>query len=112
MWQVNTSKYYCCAKTGAGRVICNGKIVKEAVLLADRVIVMSANLGVIKKEFHIQLVRPRQPENIDVAYLVSDIMRELKGRVGQLVNDELETEWINEKNNILSNSNRNMGIGI
>jgi len=52
--------------------------VEEAVLLADRVIVMAANPGIIKKEIAIQLARPRQLGNIDVAYLMSDIIRELK----------------------------------
>lgn len=57
--------------------------VEEAVLLADRVLVMAANPGVIKKEFHIQLARPRQPDNVDLAYLAADIMKELKGGGGE-----------------------------
>lgn len=76
--------------------------VEEAVLLADRVIIMSANPGVIKKEFHIQLARPRKPENIDVAYLAADIMRVLKDGVEKVV----------KKDNILSDLNCNVGTGI
>ena len=86
--------------------------VEEAVLLADRVIVMAANPGVIKKEFHIQLARPRQPENVDLAYLASDIMKELKEEVEKVAKAEFDNDWTSKKDIILSDSDSNMGTGI
>lgn len=86
--------------------------VEEAVLLADRVIVMAANPGVIKKEFHIQLARPRQPENVDLAYLASDIMKELKEEVEKVAKAEYDSDWTSKKDIVLSDSDSNMGTGI
>lgn len=86
--------------------------VEEAVLLADRVIVMAANPGVIKKEFHIQLARPRQPDNVDLAYLAADIMKELKEEVEKVAKAEFDNDWTSKKNIVLSDSDSNMGTGI
>lgn len=86
--------------------------VEEAVLLADRVLVMAANPGVIKKEFHIQLARPRQPDNVDLAYLAADIMKELKEEVEKVAKAEFDADWTSKKSIILSDSDSNMGTGI
>lgn len=86
--------------------------VEEAVLLADRVIVMSANPGTIKKEFPIQLARPRQPDNIDLAYLAADIMRELKEEVEKVAKAEFDANWSSQKDLVLSDSDNNLGTGI
>ena len=86
--------------------------VEEAVLLADRVIVMAANPGVIKKEFHIQLARPRQPENVDLAYLALDIMKELKEEVEKVAKAEYDNDWTSKKDIVLSDSDSDMGTGI
>jgi len=86
--------------------------VEEAVLLADRVIVMAANPGGIKKEFRIQLARPRQPDNVDLAYLASDIMKELKEEVEKVAKAEYDSDWTVKKDIILSDSDSNMGTGI
>ena len=86
--------------------------VEEAVLLADRVIVMAANPGVIKKEFSIQLARPRQPENVDLAYLALDIMQELKEEVEKVAKAEYDNDWTSKKDIVLSDSDSNMGTGI
>jgi len=86
--------------------------VEEAVLLADRVIVMAANPGVIKKEFHIQLARPRQPDNVDLAYLASDIMQELKDEVEKVAKAEYDNDWTSKKDIVLSDSDSDMGTGI
>ena len=86
--------------------------VEEAVLLADRVIVMAANPGTIKKEFRIQLARPRQPENVDLAYLASDIMKELKEEVEKVAKAEYDSDWSSKKDSVLSDTDSNMGTGI
>jgi NitT/TauT family transport system ATP-binding protein len=86
--------------------------VEEAVLLADRVIVMSANPGTVKKEFRIQLARPRQPENIDLAYLAASIMAELKEEVEKVAKAEFDSDWNIKKDPVLSGPDSNLGIGL
>lgn len=86
--------------------------VEEAILLADRVIVMAANPGMIKKEFVIQLARPRQPENVDLAYIATNIKKELKEEVEKVAKAEFDADWNIKKDPVLSDSNSNLGIGI
>ena len=86
--------------------------VEEAVFLADRVLVMSANPGKIKKEFSIQLARPRQLESLDVAYMVAEIMKELKEEVEKVAKAEYDNDWSIQKDYILPDTDSSMGIGL
>jgi NitT/TauT family transport system ATP-binding protein len=86
--------------------------VEEAVLLADRVIVMSAYPGRIKQDFKIQLARPRHMENIDIAYMVAEIMKELKAEVEKVAQAEYDSDWSIVKDTVLLSSDDNMGIGL
>lgn len=86
--------------------------VEEAVLLADRVVVMSANPGRIKGEFNIKLARPRTIENTDLAYVVAKVMKELKEEVEKVAKAEYDSGWSIEENSILRNSDSDMGNGI
>lgn len=86
--------------------------VEEAVLLADRVLVMTANPGKIKKEYVVQLSRPRDVENIDLAYVVSQIMQELKEEVEKVAKAEFDSDWSMQKSTLLPSSNSNLGDGI
>lgn len=86
--------------------------VEEAVLLGDRVIVMSTNPGRVKREFKIELGRPRKLENIDLAYITAQVMKELKEEVEKVAKAEYDNDWSIEKNSILYSSDSDMGIGI
>ncbi|MDT3699824.1 MAG: ABC transporter ATP-binding protein [Thermincola sp.] len=86
--------------------------VEEAVLLANRVLVMSANPGRIKKDFKIELARPRDAENIDLAMVVSQIMHELREEVQKVAKAEFDFDWTLPKSSFLPNPDRNMGNGI
>jgi NitT/TauT family transport system ATP-binding protein len=55
--------------------------VREAVVLGDRVVVFSARPGKIKKEFAINLPRPRQIESYKVVDLAREIMAVLRDDV-------------------------------
>ncbi|AGK99061.1 ABC transporter ATP-binding protein [Clostridium pasteurianum] len=86
--------------------------VEEAVLLGDRVIVMSANPGRVKREFKIELARPREAQSIDLTYVVSEVMKELKEEVEKVAKAEYDSDWSIEENNILYNSDNDMGNGL
>lgn len=86
--------------------------VEEAVLLADRVIVMSTNPGCIKKEFNIQLPRPRKIGDIDVTYTVSRIMKELEEEVEKVAKAEYDKDWSIKSNDLLYDDDSGMGIGL
>ena len=86
--------------------------VEEAVLLADRIIVMGANPGRVKKEFKIELARPRIVESVDVAYLASAVMKELKEEVEKVAKAEYDSDWSIEKDTILYPIDSHMGSGL
>ena len=86
--------------------------VEEAVLLADRVLVMSTNPGCIKKEFNIQLPRPRKIGDIDVTYTVSKIMKELEVEVEKVAKAEYDENWSIKDTDVLYSDDSSMGIGL
>lgn len=86
--------------------------VEEAVLLADRIIVLSTNPGGVKKVFKIELPRPRTMENTDVAYYIRDIMKELKEEVTKIAKSQFDGDWDSEENSILPNTDSGLGTGI
>ena len=86
--------------------------VEEAVLLADRVIVISANPGSIKKEFKIELARPRYHESLDLTYLKADIMKELREEVEKVAKAEFDADWDIKKNTVLFSPDSHMGSGL
>ncbi len=53
--------------------------INEAILLGDRVIVMSASVKNIQKEFLIELPRPRNSENQSLLGIKRQILKELEG---------------------------------
>lgn len=86
--------------------------VEEAVLLADRVVVMAAHPGRIKKQFAIQLSRPRHMKNVDLAFLAGEILRELEEEVAKVARAEYDGDWSPEEDVFLPAPNSNMGDGI
>lgn len=53
--------------------------INEAILLGDRVIVLSSVLKNIKKEFRIDIPRPRDPETPELYEIKKQIIREFEG---------------------------------
>lgn len=86
--------------------------IEEAVLLADRVIVMGTNPGHIKKEFKIELGRPRIQGSQDVSYMVSKILEVLKEEVEKVAKAEFDNDWSLEKDSVLYNPNNDLGINL
>src|ERR687898_3550130 len=53
--------------------------INEAILLGDRIIILSSVLKNIKKEFRIDLPRPRDPESPELYEIKKQILREFEG---------------------------------
>jgi len=66
--------------------------VREAVCLGDRVFVMTARPGTIKKEFRIDMPRPRRLGNIELIHLSNLLMKELKGEIEKIMREEYGDE--------------------
>ena len=86
--------------------------VEEAVLLGDRVIVMGANPGKVKKEFKIQLGRPREEGNVDVAKITSEIMNVLKEEVEKVAKAEYDSDWSIKESSVLYRIDNDLGAGL
>jgi len=66
--------------------------IRESVCLADRIIILSTSPGKIKKEFHIDLPRPRDDNDVNVADYSTKIMRELKTEIDKVMKCEMDTD--------------------
>ncbi|MBN1469555.1 MAG: ABC transporter ATP-binding protein [Fusobacteriaceae bacterium] len=86
--------------------------IEEAVMLADRVIVMGTRPGKVKKEFPIELGRPRTQGSSDVSYMVKRIFDVIKEEVEKVAKAEYDNDWSLEKDEILFNSDNNLGINL
>jgi NitT/TauT family transport system ATP-binding protein len=66
--------------------------VREAVRLGDRVLLMSFRPGRIKKQFNIELKRPRHVEDSDVAKMSKEILGQLREEIDRSFNAEYSRE--------------------
>lgn len=86
--------------------------VKEAVLLGDRVLIMSAAPGSVIHEIKVQLARPRSLEDLDVARLSAQINVILGGEVEKVAKNEYDHNWDLAQDTILHGPDYYMGIGL
>lgn len=86
--------------------------IEEAVLLADRVIVMGTGPGHIKKEFKVELGRPRMQGSLDVTYMVNKILDVLREEVEKVAKAEFDNDWSMEKDRVLYDTDIDMGINL
>jgi NitT/TauT family transport system ATP-binding protein len=73
--------------------------VREAVCLGDRVQVFTARPGRIKREFKVDLARPRDLGNLEVIKISNNIKEELKVEIEQVVKEMESYERKNQKVN-------------
>jgi NitT/TauT family transport system ATP-binding protein len=66
--------------------------IREAVCLADRIFILSASPGRIKKEFFVDLPRPRDDNDVNVAEYSTKIMKELKAEIDKVVKCEMDAD--------------------
>ena len=86
--------------------------VEEAVLLGSRVIVMAANPGRVKRDFKIELGRPRKLESLDLTYVTSEVMKELKEEVEKVAKSEYDNDWDIKKDSVLYSIDNDLGAGL
>jgi len=86
--------------------------VAEAVRMADRVIVLHAHPGRIRKEVNVTLAHPRDPHSADVAHIVRIVRREIEEEVNR-VNAQLADEFrAGTKGDLLDDGAVDLGGGI
>ena len=66
--------------------------IREAVCLADRIFILSTSPGRIKKEFFVDLPRPRDDNDVSVAEYSTKIMKELKAEIDKVIKCEMDAD--------------------
>ena len=86
--------------------------VREAVRLGDRVFVFTARPGQIKKEFQIDLPRPRDTNSEAVVMYAKLIQQELREEIEKFLKEEVDHEWTLKKTDILRPAGIDLGSSI
>ncbi|EGL16906.1 ABC transporter ATP-binding protein [Paenibacillus chitinolyticus] len=86
--------------------------IREAVILSDRVVVMSTRPGTIKKEFAVQAARPRDNADSVIHHVESAIMDVLAEELEKVVKEEMGDEYSLKKNDFSRDSADSVGGGI
>jgi NitT/TauT family transport system ATP-binding protein len=60
--------------------------------LADRIFILSTSPGRIKKEFFVDLPRPRDDNDVSVAEYSTKIMKELKAEIDKVIKCEMDAD--------------------
>ncbi|MDA8211358.1 MAG: ABC transporter ATP-binding protein [Clostridia bacterium] len=67
--------------------------IREAVLLADRILVMGTRPGRFLKEFQIPYSRPREEADPNLAYIEHQIMEILRSEIEKVIRDEMDSSY-------------------
>lgn len=67
--------------------------VEEAVLLADRILIMSCYPGGIKSIYPVDLPHPRSVDSEDVSSIMRSVLKELKEEVEKVAKEEFDADW-------------------
>ncbi|MNI46212.1 Aliphatic sulfonates import ATP-binding protein SsuB [compost metagenome] len=86
--------------------------IREAVILSDRVLVMSTRPGKIKKEFNVKAARPRDLSDSVLHHVEASIMEALADELEKVVKEEMGDEYSLKKNDLSGHSTSSMGSGI
>ncbi len=86
--------------------------IREAVILSDRVLVMSTQPGRVKQEFAIKAARPHDHADALIHHYENKIMEALTEELEKVVREEMGHEYRIKKNSVSDSPDRNMGIGI
>lgn len=86
--------------------------VREATFLSDRVLEVSARPGTIKKEYHVNVPRPRREQDHNLLSIQTLIMSSLKDEIEKVVREQLDTNYEVSKTGLLTPVERNVGSNI
>ncbi|MFF2885847.1 ABC transporter ATP-binding protein [Paenibacillus sp. NPDC057967] len=87
--------------------------IREAVMLSDRVLVMSTRPGTIKKEFTVQAARPRDSADPLIHHVERSVMDCLADEMEKVIKEEMDdVNYSFKKNNIHNRDIGDMGGGI
>lgn len=86
--------------------------IREAVILSDRVIVMSTRPGTIKKEFNVQAARPRDTADPLLHHVENAAMDALADELEKVVREETGDEYRIKKNDFSGTASDSLGGGI
>jgi len=86
--------------------------VREAVVLADKVVLMGIRPGRIQTVFPIRLARPRHAEDVDVAKVAHQISMGLKESLALTRNEEYDEGWQPEGSGLLRPADSVLGDNI
>lgn len=86
--------------------------VREAVRLGDRVLIFTSRPGQIKKEFKIELERPRDINSQGVFMYAKKIQQELREEIEKVLKEEVDDEWTLKKADLLRPAGLDLGSGI
>lgn len=86
--------------------------IREAVILSERVLVMSTQPGRIKKEFAVQAARPHDNRDPLIHFLENKIMEVLTDELEKVVKEEMGNEYSIKKNTVSNSTSDSLGDGI
>lgn len=86
--------------------------IREAVILSDRVVVMSTRPGTIKKEFTVQAARPRDAADTLLHHVENAAMDALADELEKVVREETGDEYRIKKNDFSGTASDSLGGGI
>ncbi|NOU66170.1 ATP-binding cassette domain-containing protein [Paenibacillus sp. LMG 31461] len=86
--------------------------IREAVILSDRVLVMSTRPGTIKKEFSVKAARPRDSADSVLHHMEALIMDALADELEKVVREETGDEYSIKKNDFSGTASDSLGGGI
>ncbi len=83
--------------------------VREAVVLADKVVLFNTRPGRVQTVFPIRLARPRHADDVDVAKVAQQISQGLKEGMALTRKEEYDADWIPESSDVLRAADRTLG---
>jgi NitT/TauT family transport system ATP-binding protein len=86
--------------------------VREAVCLADRVVLMAPQPGRIEAVFPIRLARPRFIDDVDVIRLAQQVSDALKSGLAKMREEEYDADWQPAERGLLRSSDGMLGDSI
>ncbi|WP_276356469.1 ABC transporter ATP-binding protein [Cohnella caldifontis] len=86
--------------------------IREAVMLSDRVLVMSTRPGRIKKEYRVQAARPREPDDSVLRHIESRIMESLAAELEKVAKEEYGSDYGLENRALSHPAAAHLGDGI